>query len=280
MKDIPNPLRRVCLAIPLLGYAIYAHSLDTGQQSLSATVGATDYFKITCGENTDHFRMSLIESDVLITNNTPTIPPQILNAKLTKLKLSAAASAIAAGSSKDVTLKDGNGAYTLSIDTVGTNLSLKTAQSYTLLYRCVNAQGSLTTGSSTVAKPAVESVVKKLANNASAKYIINCAKHPTLGNTAQLTVKLTNKTVASQITTPTQNQTPPLSGNLAAQIIKDQTAINTIGGEVNIQEGSGDYLMMVNSPINKAQNYQVQYNCLSKNNTEIPASGLQILQNQ
>jgi hypothetical protein len=222
-----------------------------------------------------------MESDDLTTPPpSATMAPQLLNAKLTKLKLSAAASAIAAGSNKEVSLKGGNGAYTLSIDTVGTNLSLKTAQSYTLLYQCVNAQGGLTIGSSTVAKPAVESVVKKLANNATAKYIINCAKHPTLGNTTQLNVKLVNKTMVSQITTPTQNQPPALSGNLAAQIIKDQTAINTTGGELNIQEGSGDYFMMVNSPTNKAQNYQVQYSCLSKNNTEIPASGLQILQNQ
>ena len=280
MKKMPKKLLFVLIASNLVVYPTWGDASDAGLQSLTSTIGATDYFRITCGDNTEHLKFGLIESGGEGTQAANPILPQILNATLTKVKLTNKAAAIGASTTQTLSLKGGDGAYTLSIETVGTNTAIKTAQSYTVRYQCLNAKAQLTTGSSTLAKQGVDSIIKKLANGATAKYIINCAKNTKAGSTDQLTVLLTNKTVVSQTSAPpTQTAVAPLSGNIAAQVVKNQFAINTIGDALDVYEGEGDYDVMINSPVNKAQNYRFQYSCIGKNNVDIP-SKLQVLQNQ
>ncbi|MEI7795085.1 MAG: hypothetical protein WCI06_00435 [Methylococcaceae bacterium] len=256
-----------------------ASALDSGAQSLTTTIGATDYFKITCAGDTDHLNFKLFEGGVtvspVVTPESPAILPQVLNATLTKLKLTATTSTIAAATNKDVTLKGGNGAYTLTLDTFGTNLTLKTAQTYSVQYQCLNAAKTVTAGSSTLVKLGVESTTKSLANNKTAKYAINCA-----GKTDSLKVKITNKTAAVKLITPVIPAVSVSSGNLTAQVIKSANAQNTIGDVLDVQEGNGDYSVMVNSPINAAKNYSFQYSCLNTKNVEAKTSPFQILQNQ
>ncbi len=257
-----------------------ASALDSGAQSLTTTIGATDYFKITCAGDTDHLNFKLFEGGVTATSaslipESPPILPQILNATLTKLKLTTTTSAIAAGTNKDVTLKGGNGAYTLTLDTFGTNLTLKTAQTYSVQYQCLNAAKIVTTGSSTLVKLGIESATKTLANNKTAKYAINCT-----GKTDSLKVKIINKTAVAKLTTAIVPAVSVSSGNLTAQVIKGANAQNTIGDVLDAQEGNGDYSVMVNSPINAAKTYSFQYSCLNTKNVEAKTSPFQILQNQ
>ena len=256
-----------------------AFALDSGAQNLTTTIGATDYFKITCAGDTDHLNFKLFENGVtaapvVITELPPTLP-QVLNVTLAKLKLTAATSAIAAGTNKEVALKGGNGAYTLSLDTFGTNLTLKTAQTYSVQYQCLNAAKTITAGSSTLVKLGVESTTKSLANNKTAKYAINCT-----GKTDSLKVKIINKTAAVKPISPIIPAVSVSSGNLTAQVIKGANAQNTIGDVLDIQEGNGDYSVMVNSPINAAKTYSFQYSCLNTKNFEAKTSPFQLLQNQ
>ena len=256
-----------------------ASALDSGAQSLTTTIGATDYFKITCAGDADHLNFKLFEGGVtaasILIPESPAILPQVLNATLTKLKLTTTTSAIAAGTNKDVTLKGGNGAYTLTLDTFGTNLTLKTAQTYSVQYQCLNAAKIVTTGSSTLVKLGIESATKTLANNKTAKYAINCT-----GKTDSLKVKIINKTTVAKLTTAIVPVGSVSSGNLTAQVIKGANAQNTIGDVLDVQEGNGDYSVMVNSPINAAKTYSFQYSCLNTKNVEAKTSPFQILQNQ
>jgi hypothetical protein len=256
-----------------------AFALDSGAQNLTTTIGATDYFKITCAGDTDHLNFKLFEGGAtaapVLIPELPPILPQILNATLTKLKLTAATSAIAAGTNKDVMLKGGNGAYTLTLDTFGTNLTLKTAQTYSVQYQCLNAAKIVTAGSSTLVKLGVESKTKTLANNKTAKYAINCT-----GKTDSLKVKITNKIAVPKNTTTIIPAVSVSSGALTAQVIKGANAQNTIGDVLDVQEGNGDYSVMVNSPINAAKTYSFQYSCLNTKNVEAKTSPFQILQNQ
>ena len=256
-----------------------ASALDSGAQSLTTTIGATDYFKITCAGDTDHLNFKLFEGGVtaasILIPESPPILPQILNATLTKLKLTTTTSAIAAGTNKDVTLKGRNGAYTLTLDTFGTNLTLKTAQTYSVQYQCLNAAKIVTTGSSTLVKLGIESATKTLANNKTAKYAINCTE-----KTDSLKVKIINKTAAVKPISPVIPVVSASSGNLTAQVIKGANTQNTIDDVLDVQEGNGDYSLMVNSPINAAKTYSFQYSCLNTKNVEAKTSPFQILQNQ
>ena len=286
MKKIAQ---KIVLSLVAFGAGQGVFALDSGTQNLSSTVGATDYFKITCAKSdncaigdTDHLNFKLIEnsaSNSTSTSTTTPVLPQILNVTLTKLKLNATASSIAAGTNKNVVLKGGNGSYTLSLDTFGTNLTLKTAQTYTIQYQCLNTAGKATTGSSTLAKSGITSISKTLANGKTVKYSINCAKDKTNGDTDTLKVTVTNKTSTIKTTAiaPVASES---SGNLTAQVVKGGTALNTIGDVLDVQVGNGDYAVMVNSPVSKAQTYSFQYSCLNKNNVETKTSPFQILQNQ
>ncbi len=280
MKKI---VQKTFLSLIVLSAIESALALDSGTQNLTAIEGATDYFKINCAGDTDHLNFKLFEGEA---NNsvveTPAIPPQLFNAKLTKLKLTSTVSAIEAGTEKDITLDGGNGAYTLTLDTFGTNLSVKTAQTYAVQYQCLNAKGNVTKGSSTLTKSGIESVKKTLANNKTAKYSITCAKDAKNGNTSSLVVKLINKTVIIQPATSSSAEATLAapSGNLTAQVIKAAMAKNTTGAAIDIQNGSGNYDVLVNSPTNKALPYHFEYSCLNTKNVEAKTSPFQLLQDQ
>lgn len=278
MKKI---VQKTFLSLIALGAIESALALDSGTQNLTAIEGATDYFKINCAGDTDHLNFKLFEG-AADSVDTPAISPQLFNAKLTKLKLTSTVAAIEAGTAKEITLKGGNGAYTLTLDTFGTNLSVKTAQTYSVQYQCVNAKGKVAKGSSTLTKSGVESVKKTLANNKTAKYSITCAKDATNGNTDSLVVKLINKTaiMKSATSSSTAATLSAHSGDLTAQVIKAATAKNTTGAAIDIQNGSGNYDVLVNSPTNKALPYHFEYSCLNTKNVEAQTSPFQLLQDQ
>ncbi len=272
-----------------------ASALDSGTQNLTSAIGATDYFKINCAGDTDHLNFKLFEDEAKIATpnaviQTPAaVPVQLFNAKLTKLKLTATISEITAGTNKEITLKGGNGWYTLALDTFGTNLSVKKVQTYSVQYQCLSSTGKLTAGSSTLTKLGVESAKKTLANNKTAKYVIKCAKDKTNGDTASLKVKLINKTAIQKVTEIIKPATTisvlpiitaPPSGNLTAQVIKGAVAKNTVGDTIDIENGNGNYDVLVNSPTNKALAYHFQYSCLNTKNAETKTSPFQIIQDQ
>lgn len=287
MKKIAQKILGLIVVLSTLESAF---ALDSGVQKLTSSIGATDYFKINCAGDTDHLNFKLFEGSAVVpvptAVKTEDVLPQVLNATLTKLKLTATTSGIAAGASKEVTLKGGNGTYILTLDTFGTNLTIKTAQTYSVLYQCLNAAGKMAAGSSTLAKLGIESAKKTLANSKTAKYSISCKKDNIAGNTASLKVKLINKTnVAKPVETlltsiEKETTVPGASGNLTAQVIKGSIAQNTIGDILDIQGGNGSYDVMVNSPANKALPYHFQYSCLNTNNVEAKTSPFQIVQDQ
>jgi hypothetical protein len=278
MKKIAQ---KILLPIVILTGIESAFALDSGAQNLTANVGATDYFKINCAGDTDHLNFKLFEGAANSVIEKPAIPPQLFNATLTKLKLTATVSGVEAGASKEITLKGGNGAYTLAFNTFGTNLSIKTNQTYAVQYQCLNAKGKVTKGSSTLTKSGIESVKKTLANGKTAKYIINCAKDVTNGDTDSLVVKLINKTAvikSASIASSSAFLAP--SGDLTAQVIKAVTAKNTMGESIDVQQGSGKYDVLVNSPTNKALSYHFEYSCLNTKNVEAQTAPFQLLQDQ
>lgn len=256
-----------------------AFALDSDTQNLTSKEGATDFFKITCEGDTDHLNFKLFEGEANSVDTPPATPPQFFNAKLTKAKLTSTISEITAGATKEITLNGGNGAYTLALDTFGTNLSVTKSQTYSVQYQCLSATKKLTTGSSTLTKSGVESTKKTLANNKTAKYIINCAKDKTNGNTSSLVVKLINKTAVPK-TTVTELPLAAPSGNITAQVIKAATAKNTTGEPIDVQEGTGKYDVLVNSPTNKVLPYHFEYSCLNTKNVEAKTSPFQLLQDQ
>lgn len=278
-------------------------ALDSGSQKLGANIGATDYFKISCTGDTQNLNFKLLENGIaetvvistpetkpvvnttenkpvetqpikpiIETTNPPEELPQFLNATLTKVKLKESIHKLLASTAKEMTLKGGNGSYILKIDTIGTNADLKTPQTYSVKYQCLNAAGKVTAGSSTVNG--------SLANEKSKIYTIKCNKGKTTGNTSYLTVKITNKTAITKMTTAAQVVQTTASGTLMAQVVKGISALNTIGEIVTMQGGVGDYFVMVNSPVNGAKDYSFQYSCLNASGEDAKTAPMQILQDQ
>ena len=262
--------------------------LDSDTQTLTANTGAIDFFEITCTKSndisigdTDHLNFKLIDNNA--STQAPTqslVAPQLLNATLTKSKLNPTITNISASTNNVFSLKGGNGAYTLGIDTLGTNLSIKTVQNYTIQYQCLNATGQATTGSSTLTKQNIPSKTKTLANGKTAKYIINCAKNATSGNTDSVKVTLFNNTFAQPVTLPPSNTDVASTGTLAAQVISGNKAKNTIGANIDLQSGNGIYNVMVNSPTNAAKSYHFEYSCLNSANMPTQTSPLKTLQDK
>jgi hypothetical protein len=268
-------MKKIVLSLLAFGVFESALALDSGAQTLTTVTGATDYFKINCAGETDHLNFKLLENAVAekpIEISEEAILPQVLNAKLSKLTASTSVSKIAAGTIKEMTLKAGNGAYSLSLDTVGTNLNLKNTQTYSVQYQCLNATNKVTTGAAIV--------TGSLNNGGTKSYTIKCSKGKITGDTSSLKIKITNKTAIIKNKSAALVIETPASGNLMAQVLKGVTALNTIGEVLNLQSGNGDYSVMVNSPVNAAKNYRFQYSCLNTNNIETKTSLIQILQDQ
>ena len=263
--------------------------LDSDVQTLAANTGAVDFFEITCAKSndktigdTDHLNFKLFENGSSTQAPTQTAEkPQLLNATLTKLKLNSKIANITASTNNNLSLQGGgNGAYTLTIDTLGTNLTIKTGQNYTIQYQCLNATGQATNGSSTLTKQNIPSTTKTLANGKTAKYVINCAKNAKSGNTDSVKVTLFNNTFAPPVALPSTNTDVSSTGTLAAQVISGIKAKNTIGANVDLQNGNGIYNVMVNSPTNEAKSYHFEYTCLNSTNIPTQTSPLKKLQDK
>ncbi len=259
--------------------------LDSDTQTLTAGTGAVDFFEITCSKSsdksvgdTDHLNFKLIENNASSQTPPPDqTPPQLLNATLTRLKLSSKITNITAGTNNNLSLKGGNGAYTLSVDTVGTNSTIKTAQKYAIQYQCVNAAGNATNGASTLTKQNILSAAKTLANGKTAKYVINCSKNSTSGNTDSVKVTLFNNTAPLAVL-PSSNTENAVTGTLSAQVVSGIKAKNTIGANIDLQNGNGMYNVMVSSPTNAAKSYHFEYTCLNSANAPTQTSLLKKLQ--
>jgi hypothetical protein len=262
-----------------LGAVECALALDSGAQNLTTTVGATDYFKINCSGDTDHLNFKLLENAVAQTpietkpdTTQPEIPvelPQLLNANLTKGKLSASISKLVAGSSKEISLKGGLGAYSLKMDTIGTNLALKKSQTYTIAHECLDSAGKVLSKSLTTPN-------YTLANGRTRTFRLSCAKK----GSSSLKVKITNKTAVTKTKSAAQVVEVASSGNLAAQIIKGAKALNTVGDVLDLKGGNGNYFVMVNSAINAAKNYRFEYSCLNASNKNAKTALIEVLQDQ
>ena len=255
--------------------------LDSEAQMLNANIGAVDFFEITCDKSndisvgdTDHLNFKLFEN-----GGMPPVP-QLLNISLIKSSLNSKVANIVTGTNNNLKLKGGNGAYTITVDTLGTNLNIKTPQNYTLLYQCLNADGLMTTGSSTLAKQNVKSITKTLANSKTAKYLVNCANNKVNGNTDSVKVTLFNNTFMQNTTTSSSNTEVAPTGTLSAQIISGMKAKNTIGTELDLQNGNGIYKVMINSPTNEAKSYHFEYSCLNKASIPTQTYLLKKLQDQ
>lgn len=267
-----------------------AFALDSGAQNLTTMVGATDYFKINCSGDTNHLNFKLLENATAqppITENKPDTSvvikpdtvkpteevaadlPQLLNAKLTKGKLSASIEKLVAGSSKEMNLKAGLGTYSLTIDTVGTNLELKKSQTYTFAYQCLDNKGKVLSKSLTTPN-------YTLANSKTKTFKISCVKK----GSSSLSVKMTNKTAIIKTKSAAQVIEPVNSGELSAQVIKGANAFNTIGNVLDVKGGNGNYFVMVNSPINAAKNYRFEYSCLNASGKEATTALIEVLQDQ
>lgn len=261
-----------------LGAVECAFALDSGAQKLTTTVGATDYFKVNCSGNTDHLNFKLLANaqTPVVTEpkpdtTTPTTEtlPQLLNATLIKSKLSASISKLVAGSSKEINLKGGLGTYNLTVDTVGTNLELKTSQIYTIAYECLSSTDDVLSKSTSTPN-------YTLANGKTRVFKISCSKK----GSSSLNVKITNKTAVTKTKSAAQVIETVPSGELTAQIVKGANALNTIGDALDVKGGNGNYFIMVNSPINAAKDYRFEYSCLNASNKAANTALIEILQDQ
>lgn len=271
------------LLILLSGYESQSMADDSVAKNLGNKVGIVDTYKINCAAATTHLDFKLLDSTNSVANDsTPKPDPQLINAHLSKKTLTNVdALKIIPNDSQELTLTGGNGAYQLLIDTVGTNSKITTKQNYTVQYRCLNSTDKETTASTGGLKTGIESAVKTIANNKTAKFTFTCAKNKKLSpvDTEKLYVKITNKLKLD----------PNLSKNnsaiLSTQLLKDEKATNVTdivmddnySEKISLKANAGDYLVLVGTTATdetktNAKSYAFQYSCLDDSNNEKPAT--------
>lgn len=280
--------------IALISYEPLTIAADSGAKTLGNAVGKVDRYKANCPTGTTHLDFKLLDSTLSASTNTNTTAPQLFNAHLKKGTAIGDATGIVANSSKEMTIKGGNGVYTLTLDTFGTNAAITNAQSYTVQYRCLNADGKSTTPTLTSGfKAGIDSPLKTLKNNSKATLTFNCVKNAKLGSTEKLYLKITNKTKApTTITkTPVISTTSPFLTaqlyNLNNQIATSATDVagdDNYGDTVSLNAGAGDYYFIVtttatDSTKDNAKTYAFQYSCLNDANVEQPATLSQLQDN-
>ncbi|MCX7074833.1 MAG: hypothetical protein NTZ70_08500 [Methylococcales bacterium] len=260
------------LLILLSGYESQSMADDSVAKNLGNKVGIVDTYKINCAAATTHLDFKLLDSTNSVANDsTPKPDPQLINAHLSKKTLTNVdALKIIPNDSQELTLTGGNGAYQLLIDTVGTNSKITTKQNYTVQYRCLNSTDKETTASTGGLKTGIESAVKTIANNKTAKFTFTCAKNKKLSNrdSEKLYVKITNK-LKLDSTLGKNNLT------LSAQLYKDEKATNVTdivlddnySEKISLKADAGDYLVLVGTTAtdetkNNAKSYAFQYSCL------------------
>jgi hypothetical protein len=282
------------VTMALMSHAQESVAEDSGTQSLGNKIGIVDTYTITCQAPSTHLDFKLRDTtnqNATSINTLPKPAPQIINAHLSKTidkkKVVVDALSIIPNEYKELTLKGGNGAYQLTLDTLNTNLQTLAAQNYTVQYRCLNATDSDTTPVAGGLKTGIDSPIKTLKNKAKATLNFSCAKHKTLGNTDKIYIKITNKLVIPA--NASKNNSAVLSG----QIYKDQTAINTtdlvstddnFSEKVTLNAKSGNYLAIIGTSAtdntkNNAKTYLFEYHCLDELNTSKPATLLPLENN-
>jgi hypothetical protein len=260
-----------------------ATAKDIASTSLGNTVGATDYYKVTCAGGTDHFQLSVIDQ-------TPVTPPapQLLNAHLSKVdKPDLVTNALAiqpSAADQVLALLGGSGKYKIIVDTEGTNIALTKAQTFKFTYQCLYADGTVT--------KLFKSGTASIKNGKLAKYTVNCpAKKKTRTKPAvevdSLTFTLIDKTkpAVAQVSSIVLN----------AQANKDGYTINTTdsNGDQNYSpvvsirpiSGDGDYFISVDdtgtvASQDNSKQYTFQYSCLNQANQPTTTSDTQLLQDQ
>jgi hypothetical protein len=267
---------------------------DSGEQALEDTVGASDYFKVSCSSNgndqTDHLGFKIIDSSPVIGGS---VAPQLINVHFGKVVSKNVITdegdlVVEPGDTQEFTIPEGNGTYNISLDTAGTNLDLKTAQKYTIQYRCLNSDGVDTTSSAAGLKSGKDTA-KTIKNNKTAKYTVKCSakKKISPADTASLYFKIVN--TSSVAVDPLIASLPVLN----AQVAKVSNTLNTtdIAGdllysrEVNLKGGDGDYFISVNNTgtdadTDNSKQYSFQYSCLNSANIETATGAVQLIQNQ
>jgi len=239
-------MKKAIAVLPFLiavGDAGTAMAYDSDTKDLGSTTGVTDYYKVTCTSgDTDHLNFK-------VTDTTPaTLDGQQLKLQVSKGgSLLAEAQEITPGKTKEAFLEGASdGKYKILIDTVGT--TVKGKQAYTLTAQCLNEAGQPT-------KSSLKSKSAKVKNGKRKSFVVKCSKKTATGNTAKLSVKLTNTTKSGAI--------------LSAQLVKGRVASNTTdGNEINLQGGGGDYYLTVdhtgtNGAANNSKQYTFQANCLN-----------------
>ncbi len=286
MKNHLMPLSLLALMAYQSTYAV-----ESDLKTLGNVVNLTDVYKIKCATGTTRLDFQLKDA----TSAGLASAPQLINAHLTKSTAKADALSITAGSSKELTLKANNGMYKLTLDTIGTNSTIKTAQSYVVQYQCLNSAGKSTTPKSGTFKAGIDSAVKTIKNATTASLSFTCNKDSKLGNTEKLLIKITNKTVLPKTTTTVNNNNISLAAQVyklvpqnndpktvyAANALDLNPSDNNFGDKISLTRGSGDYSVIVdttaiNNDQDNTKKYSFQYGCLNDANVEQKATLSQV----
>jgi hypothetical protein len=269
---------------------------ESGEQALQNTVGASDYYRVTCASNgsdaTDHLNFKVIDSTPVTADP---IAPQVINAHISKNGVAEGDVTVETGATRELTVQQGNGAYTITLDTAGTNLDLKTAQKYTIQYRCLNSDGANTASSAVGLKPGKD-ILKKIKNNKSAKYVVKCAAKKSISpaDTDRLYFKIVNTSAVA--VNPLIASLPVLNAQVTKVEVVSVPAVRTLNTsdtagdllyspETNLSGGNGDYFISVNNTGTDAaddnsKQYSFQYSCLNSANVETATGAVQLIQDQ
>ncbi|CAL1241356.1 hypothetical protein [Candidatus Methylocalor cossyra] len=259
----------IVVSLTAIGHGASALAYDSGPQTLGPAPGATDYYRITCASvgtgDTDHLNFQVTDTTAL-----PAELP-VLNLRVVKDNLTAEASGIGPGKSKQLVLQGGNGKYKVSLNTAGTDPTLnpkQARQSYALTFQCLNGNDQPT-------RTSAKGSAGRIAKNGTKNYPVKCARHKKTGDTDKLLVTLSNTTRSGQ------------SSLLMAQLVQGSSAINaTDGNPVSFRNGSakngnGDYFLTVNhTGTGAAKQYTFSAACANPSGAEVVEPIVEVLQDQ
>lgn len=263
----------LCAGIGGSGIALGAEKVATSKN----VIGATDFYQVNCSAaNTDHLRVKVLDQTPGGVNST------FVNLHISKFdktkgyEVTDDASEISPGEQVELTVPAGKGSYKFYLQTNGPDRGpdkKKLKQTITAEYQCLNDAGDpIKVGTKT----------KKIINNKSAKFSVNCGKNKKLSvgqqETTKLYVKLTNATIDSARIA------------LNAQIVKGTAATNTtdlngdeaFSEETRLTGGAGIYSVLVDntafdSSQNNSRNYTLQYSCRDAAGNEVTTNPAQLI---
>lgn len=274
-------MKKILLSLFILtcvGYEPMSFAENSGLKTLGNMMNRVDSYKVSCPTGTTQLDFQLLDATA---NPETALLPQLLNAVLKKGKQSSEITQVVSASSQELTLSGGNGTYNLMLDTMtGTNLNIKTAQSYTVQYHCYNSEdGDVNTKLSNGLKAGVDSAIKTIKNKAKATLSFNCAKNAKLkelGNTEKLYIKLTNKTSPQQ-TSPFLTGVVYKMSSQSAISATDFMGDDNYGDKVSLKSGAGDYSIVIATTAtdtiqDNAKSYSFQYSCMNAAKAEQAAT--------